>query len=110
MTREQKYAEQLRRIGVYHDAFEPEIHTLAMLEREHQRTIKTWKEMGSPIDSPVYLAIERQRRDILAHRDALGLTPKALKRLRPALAADEPKSEAKQNVLELLRSRYAQDA
>ncbi len=110
MTREQKYTEQLRQIGIYHPAFDPEIHTLAMLEREHQRTVKTWNKMGSPIDSPVYLALERQRRDILAHRDALGLTPRGLKRLKPALASDEHVSEAKQNIIELLRTKYASEA
>ena len=110
MTREQKYTAQLREIGVYHPAFDPEIHTLAMLEREHQRTVKTWNKMGSPIDSPVYLALERQRRDILAHRDALGLTPRGLKRLKPALASEQQKSEAKQNVIELLRAKYANEA
>ena len=51
MTKEQIYAEQMRDLGIYDKAFEPEIHTLAILEREHQRTMKEWKataEDGSP--------------------------------------------------------------
>ena len=40
MTKEQIYAEQMRDLGIYDKAFEPEIHTLAILEREHQRTMK----------------------------------------------------------------------
>ena len=43
MTKEQIYAEQMRDLGIYDKAFEPEIHTLAILEREHQRTMKEWK-------------------------------------------------------------------
>ena len=35
MTKEQIYAEQMRDLGIYDKAFEPEIHTLAILEREH---------------------------------------------------------------------------
>lgn len=91
MTREQKYAEQLKEIGVYREAFEPEIRMLAMMERELQRMVKDWKAAGSPvtdvnaqgtaISNKQYDAICSMRRDILAHRDALGLTPKGLQRL-----------------------------
>ena len=80
MTREQKYVEQLMALGIYQPAFDPEIHTLAIMEREHQRTLK--HEAGDSTDSDLYPVIVQQRRDILAHRDALGLTPKALRRLK----------------------------
>lgn len=87
MTREQQYIEQLKELGIYEKAFDPEIHTLAMLEREHQRTHKEWrataKDGKAPSASdPLYAVITAQRKDILAHRDALGLTPKAYKRMR----------------------------
>lgn len=82
MTREQKYTEQLMALGIYQPAFDPEIHTLAIMEREHQRTLKRWHEAGDKEDSDIYPVIVQQRRDILAHRDALGLTPKALRRLK----------------------------
>lgn len=92
MTREQKYTEQLLAMGVWQDAFAPEIHTLAMMERELQRMIKEWKAAGSPVtdetsngtktSNKLYDAIAAMRRDILQHRDALGLTPKGLHRLR----------------------------
>lgn len=111
MTREQKYTQQLRELGVYHPAFDPAIHTLAMMEREHQRTVKLWKASGSRTGDPVYEVIERQRRDILSHRDALGLTPKGLKRLKPAGPAPEASGRdgAKENVLELIRARFANE-
>ena len=107
----------MKELGVYHPVFDPAIHTLAMMEREHQRTVKVWKASGSRVDTDIYQAVERQRRDILAHRDALGLTPKGLKRLTPKglkrlrpSAAPDPQvtSERKENVLELIRSKFAE--
>lgn len=101
MAKEQQYKQQLMELGVYSPAFDAEIHTLCILEREHSRTMKAWKataakgDAPSPTD-PLYDVITRQRRDILAHRDALGLTPKALQRLRraqaPAAEAPAPSS------------------
>lgn len=94
-TREQIYAEQLRALGVYQPAFEPEIKTLAELERDLQRAKKAWRATApagvppSPLD-PHYAVITNLRREILAHRDALGLTPKALRRLRERGTGDAP--------------------
>lgn len=98
-TREQIYAEQLKALGVYQPAFEPEIKTLAELERDLQRAKKAWRATTppgippSPLD-PHYSVISALRREILAHRDALGLTPKALRRLREraAASADDERS------------------
>ena len=62
-------------------------------------------------DSPsaadkLYTVIQQQRRDILAHREALGLTPKAFKRLRPmdsgAAADSEPVGGANRQLAGLL--------
>lgn len=117
MTKEQQYAAALEALGVYDPAFDGEIHQLAILERELSRTMKLWKATApegkapSPTD-PLYAVITQQRRDILAHRDALGLTPKALKRLQrreaPAPAAEpQSSSPALSAVLEGLRSRAA---
>lgn len=94
MTREQTYKAQLIDLGIYHPSFEPEIHTLAMMEREHQRTLKRWKAAEATEDSELYPVIVQQRRDILAHRDALGLTPKGLRRLKAASLVPEPTTAA----------------
>lgn len=104
MTREQKYAEQMRELGIYQEVFEPEIHTLAILERDLQRLTKRWKEAGCPTversgkgpatSDKTLDAIMALRKEILAHRDALGLTPKALRRIKGALADKEPVSES----------------
>lgn len=98
-TREKLYAEQLQTLGIYDPAFDPEIHTLAMLERELQRTLKAWKATApnkqtppSPLD-PLYAVICSLRKEILQHRDALGLTPKGLRRLKNAgIVPDIPPS------------------
>lgn len=87
MNKEQQYKQQLIDLGVYSPAFDAEIHTLCILERELSRTMKAWKATappgGSPLATdPLYDVITKQRRDILTHRDALGLTPKGLQRLR----------------------------
>ena len=85
MTREQKYKEQLIELGIYKPAFDPEIHQLSTMERDLQRALKAMRnrEDNKPdILSAEFAAISSLRRDILAHRDALGLTPKALARLQ----------------------------
>lgn len=110
MTKEQVYAAQMRDLGIYDEAFEPEIHMLAILEREHSRTMKAWKATAEDGKAPdttdrLYAVIQQQRKDILAHREALGLTPKAYRRLRPEAggAADsEPAGSANRQLAGLL--------
>lgn len=108
MTREQKYAQQLQALGIYDPAFDPEIHTLAIMERDHQRTLKAWRAEGSDVTSELYAAIERQRRDLLAHRDSLGLTPKGLRRLKAAaFPRQDEEDDDKPSVLTMIQRRYA---
>lgn len=89
-TREQTYREQMKTLGIYDEIFEPEISTLCQLEREHQRAKKAWSSTALPAGSkpsfldPHYAVVQRLRQEILAHREALGLTPKALRKLRGA--------------------------
>lgn len=108
MTREQKYTQQLQLLGVYDPAFDPEIHTLAIMERDHQRTLKTWKSEGSDVTSEIYAVIERQRKDLLSHREALGLTPRGLRRLRAAGFAKPADGDdaAVATVLSIVRGKY----
>lgn len=86
-TKEQIYQEQLVALGIYDPAFDPAIHQLCILERELSRAQKQWKATAAPgqaplVTSPIYQIICQLRRDIRASRDELGLTPKALRRLR----------------------------
>ena len=90
MNKEQQYRQQLMELGIYVSAFDSAIHALCVLEREHSRTMKAWKATApagkAPLATdPLYEVISKQRRDILTHRDALGLTPKGLQRLRRQL-------------------------
>lgn len=120
MTREQRYREQLKEMGVYREAYEPEINMLAMMERELQRMVKAWKAAGSPITdltatgSPTsdktLDAITTMRRDILAHRDALGLTPKGFNRLRRKAAQGEAEENGGKTVLTLIQARRRNEA
>lgn len=110
MPKESVYKAQLEELGIYNDAYYPEIHQLCILERELSRVMKAWKLTAPPGKAPSaldphYAVIERLRRDILAHRDALGLTPKAYKRLRgTGITADVGVQTASPVVSELLDS------
>ena len=96
--REDIYRAQLQELGIYEKAFEPEIATLAKLERRKTRAEKAWSatvpkgEKPSFLD-PHYQILVQLEREILVHRETLGLTPKALRKLRgmpTAAGADEP--------------------
>lgn len=104
MTREQKYKTQLQDLGIYHPAFDPEINLVAMMERELQRMVKDWKKAGSPVKTNLHEAIVQQRRDILSHKDAIGLTPKGLRRLKKEITV-QGKEEKKGTVLQLIQER-----
>ena len=116
MTREQAYTEQMKLLGIYQPIFDPEIRTLCKLERDLQRLEKRWKEAGCPTverggrgpttSDKTLDAIMAMRREVLAHRDALGLTPKGLKRFR-ATVGEEPETheEKPPTVLSLVRDR-----
>lgn len=82
MTLEEKYTEQLQELGVYRRAFDPEIRTLCQMEREYRRLDKEWRA-DPDYTSKLYESRAKLRREILEHRDSLGLTPKGYKRLRP---------------------------
>lgn len=119
MTREQVYKDQLQALGIYDPAFDPEIKTLAMLERRMTRVLKEWSATAPPGGKPSFLdphyqIIVQLEDKILTHRDSLGLTPKALRKLKgayyetvrgEALAA----STAQENVtvLDLVREKFA---
>lgn len=99
MSKEADIRNQLTALGVYDPAFDAEIHTLCVMERELSRAMKAWKasapdkNSAPSVESPLYEIICKMRRDILQHRDSLGLTPKALQRLRRS-AQQTPNDEA----------------
>ena len=121
MTREQKYIGQMQRLGIYDEIFEPEIHALCIMERDLQRLTRRWKAegyqtveqtgRGPATTDKNFDAIMTLRRQILAMKDALGLTPKALARLkgRPTSETEDQNDgrAAELTILDRVRSKYA---
>lgn len=115
-TREQKYREQMKALGTYDEIFEPEITTLCQLEREHQNAKKAWSATAGPKGSkrkpsvldPHYAIIQRQRQEILQHREALGLTPKSLRKLRGQPAEGPSQQEQITAKLDLIAQRVSE--
>lgn len=103
-TREKTYTEQLQALGIYDPAFDPEIKALATLEREWTAAKKAWAATAPPGGKPSFLdphyaVIQNLRREILTHRETLGLTPKSLRKLR---GAPEPPATAQDLIGEKL--------
>lgn len=98
MTREQRYREQMIALGIYDEAFEPEISMLAQMERDYTRARKVWSATALPGGKPSFLdphyaVVQRLRAEILQHREALGLTPKALRKVAGTAGSDAPQAQ-----------------
>lgn len=86
MTKEQIYIDQLKALGYWQEAFAPLVKELAQAERQRTRAQKAWSATAPPGGKPSFLdphwaIIDQLDRKILGYREALGLTPKALRRL-----------------------------
>ena len=95
MTKEQVYIQQLREMGIYREAFDPLIKELAQAERQRTRAQKAWSATAPPGGKPSFLddhweIIQKLDQRILGYREALGLTPKALRRL---MGSPEPPAQ-----------------
>lgn len=95
VTKEQIYTQQMKDLGIYEEIFDPEIRTLCRIERELTRAQKAWAATAPPGGKPSFLddhfpIIQKLRAEILQHREALGLTPKALRKLTGAVSNDAP--------------------
>lgn len=119
MTREEKYIAQLKALEIWDEAFRPEVSELAQLEREKTRVKKAWAATAEPgekpdFTDPLYKILVDLRREILVHRESLGLTPKSLRRLKGSFGevvnvgaqAEEPDPE-RVTVLDLVREKFA---
>ena len=94
MAREDVYIAQLQELGVWNEAFRPMVKDLAKAERRRTRAEKEWAATvpkgGKPsFTHPLYQACVQLDRTVMEYREALGLTPKALRRVRgqPTAAA-----------------------
>ena len=99
MTKEQIYREQMKALGVYHEIHEPEIKTLAKIERQITRAEKAWSATASPAGSapsfldPHFAIIQKLRSEALQHREALGITVKALAKLTGGAGVEAPEQK-----------------
>jgi hypothetical protein len=93
MAREDVYISQLQELGVWNEAFRPMVKDLAKAERRRTRAEKEWAATvpkgGKPsFTHPLYQACVQLDRTVMEYREALGLTPKALRRVRGADAPE----------------------
>ena len=86
--REDEYRQQLQELGVYEPAFAPAIHDLVVTEHEYSRAMKAWRQDAKDrgalalTSDDLYTPVLQLRREIQAQREALGLTPRGLQKLR----------------------------
>lgn len=110
MTREQMYTAQLKELGIWEEAFAPLVKELAQAERQRQRAQNEWsaqakaaaeakgldpKKSKPDFGSSLWPIIDGLDKKILSYREAMGLTPKSLRRLRgqpTAAGGDSPES------------------
>lgn len=112
MTREQIYKGQLQALGVYDPAFDPLIKDLAKAERRRTRAEKAWAATAPPGGKPSFLDPHYQilvqlDREILGYREAMGLTPKALRKLRGPTPAGPDEPELITQRLDLIAKRVS---
>lgn len=109
-SKEQIYAEQLKALGIYNEAFDSAIHELCILERELRRArseLKTKypKDKYKAFSDPLYSTIRQLNTAILAYRDSLGLTPKGLQKLKGKLEAAPPAAK-QETALSIVQNKY----
>lgn len=124
MKAEDKYRAQMERLGIWDEAFLPTVRDMCILEREIRRVRKAWEETApwgepdkngkprrehpSPLDDH-YTLLRQLSKELQGYREALGLTPKGLRRLRVntlPVACDPPEA-ARLTVLDEIRRRKA---
>lgn len=105
--REQEIADRMRRLGVYKPEFDETIRRYRKLSDEFGKIYAQYRKDGYPYEvsgpqgakkAPVVVTLESLRRDLLDLEDALGLSPRGLKKLQ-----EEPfKAERKTRKTDLL--------
>ncbi len=111
-SKEQIYRAQLEELGVYSPAFDGEIHQLCILERELSRARKEWKNTVPPGGTPsfmheLYGVITQIQREIFTRREALGLTPKGLRRIKGTVDTGSAPAVEDKTVLGFILDKHA---
>lgn len=113
MGREAMIRADMEAVGTYNVIFEPTIRQLAKAERELAKAEKTWRANGGQMvaelvnktggkytaKDPHFAVVDQMRKDIMALRNQLGLTPNSLKRVQ---AKQESLSTGRKSRLEEL--------
>lgn len=121
MGREAMIKADMEAVGTYSPIFDKAIHELAKQERELARAEKAWKAAGGKMvaelvnktgatytaKDPNYAVVDQLRKDILAQRAQLGLTPKSLKAMKAKLANPEVERQSKLEELIDAAKEYA---
>ena len=113
MTKEDKVREMMISLGTWNAAFAPVVHSLCVLERETSRIRAAWKQTAPPGQAPSamdphYALIRANEREITALREALGLTPRGLRKLK-GVGTSEGSGESHDDiptVLGFVRQKY----
>lgn len=114
MGREAMIRADMEAVGTYSPIFDKAIKALAKQERELAKAEKVWRESGGKMvaelvnktgatytaKDPHYAVVDQLRKDILAQRAQLGLTPKSLKAMKAKRADTE--TERRSRLQELL--------
>lgn len=96
MGREAMIKADMESVGTYSPIFDKAIKSLAKQERELAKAEKVWRDNGGKMvaelvnktgatytaKDPHYAVVDQLRKDILAQRAQLGLTPKSLKAMK----------------------------
>lgn len=123
MGREAMIRADMEAVGTYNEIFEPTIKQLAKAERELSKAEKAWKASGGQMvaelvnktgatytaKDPHYAVVDQMRKDILALRNQLGLTPKSLKRVQDKQAAMDAGQKSRLEELLDAAHDYAMD-
>lgn len=115
-SKEEKYKEQLMALGVYEPAFDAAIKELCILEREMSRARHNLKAKHTNKDTKkvddyayftddLYPVVKQIQSAVLAYKDALGLTPKALKKLKKKSEEIGRSQEASESVYDRINKR-----
>lgn len=112
MSKETEYRAQMEALGIWDDAFAGAVHDLCMMERDQAKTRTAWRaalaEGKRQEAADLSELLMNQDKAIQMHRDALCLTPKALRRLQADFGAQgsEPMGgQATLTVLDKVRKR-----
>ena len=118
MGREAMIKAVMEAVGTYSPIFDKAIKSLAKQERELAKAEKVWRDNGGKMvaelvnktgatytaKDPHYAVVDQLRKDILAQRAQLGLTPKSLKAMKAKLAdVGAPKQSRLDELLEEAR-------